>query len=99
MISKINSIAINWLHFDIIEVEVDINNWLPSFTIVWLPDKWVQESKERLRSAIKSSNFKIPSSRITVNMAPADIKKTWPIFDLSIAVWLLLNQKYYLIFI
>ncbi len=93
MISKINSIAINWLYFDIIEVEVDINNWLPSFTIVWLPDKWVQESKERLRSAIKSSNFKIPSSRITVNMAPADIKKTGPIFDLSIAVWILLNQN------
>lgn len=89
MISKIFSIAVNGLESDIIEVEVDINAWLPSFTIVWLPDQGVQESKERLRSALKSSNFKLPTTRITVNLAPADIKKSWPSFDLAIAVGIL----------
>lgn len=92
MISKINSIAVNWLESNIIEVEVDINQWLPAFTIVWLPDQWVQESKERLRSALKSSNSKLPTSRIIVNLAPANIKKSWPSFDLAIAVAILHNK-------
>jgi len=92
MISKISSITINGLQSDIIEVEVDINAWLPSFTIVWLPDQWVQESKERLRSALKSSWFKLPTTKITVNLAPADIKKSWPSFDLPIAIWILDNS-------
>ena len=92
MISKIYSISVNWLNSDIIEVEVDINQWFPNFTIVWLPDQWIQESKERLRSAMKSSWNKLPASRITVNLAPADIKKSWPSFDLPIAIWILLNM-------
>lgn len=92
MISKIFCITVNWLDSDLIEVEVDINLWLPSFTIVWLPDQWVQESKERIRSALKSSDFKLPTTRITINLAPADIKKTWPSFDLPIAVWILANN-------
>lgn len=91
MISKIFCITVNWLDSEIIEVEVDINAWLPNFTIVWLPDQWVQESKERIRSALKSSNMKLPVSRITVNLAPADIRKTWPSFDLPIAVGILNN--------
>lgn len=91
MISKVFCITVNWLDSEIIEVEVDINAWLPNFTIVWLPDTSVQESKERLRSALKSSNFKLPASRITVNLAPADIKKSWVSFDLPIAVWILNN--------
>ena len=91
MISKIYSISVNWLNSDIIEVEVDINNGFPSFTIVWLPDQGIQESKERLRSAMKSSLNKLPASRITVNLAPADIRKSWPSFDLPIAIWILLN--------
>ncbi len=94
MISKVYSITVNGLESSLIEVEVDINQWLPSFTIVWLPDQGIQESKERLRSAMKSSNFKLPTSRITVNLAPADIKKTWPCFDLPIAIWILLNQDF-----
>lgn len=92
MISKIYSIVINWLENDIIEVEVDINRWMPSFTIVWLPDQWVQESKERLRSALKSSNYRLPTDKITVNLAPADIRKTGPSFDLPIAIWILENS-------
>lgn len=81
MISKVNSIVVNWLNSNLIEIEVDINNWLPSFTIVWLADKWVQESKERMKSALKSSSNRLPMNRITVNLAPADIKKSWPSFD------------------
>lgn len=91
MISKIFCITVNGLESEIIEVEVDINAGLPNFTIVWLPDQWVQESKERLRSALKSSSFKLPTTRITVNLAPADIKKSWVAFDLAIAVWILNN--------
>lgn len=89
MSNFINSIAVNWLDSDLIDVEVDINKWLPAFTIVWLPDQWIQESKERIRSAIKASWWKIPASRIIVNLAPADIRKSGPSFDLPIAVWIL----------
>ena len=92
MITKTYSIAINWLESNIIEVEVDINQGLPAFTIVWLPDQGVQESKERLRSALKSSNTKLPTSRIVVNLAPANIKKSWPSFDLAIAIAILNNS-------
>ena len=94
MISKINSIAVNGLNTDIIEIEVDINNWLPSFAIVGLADQWIQESKERLKSALKSAGNKLPMSRITVNLAPADIRKSGPSFDLPIAIWILLNWWY-----
>ena len=92
MISKINSITVNWIESNIIDVEVDINQWLPAFTIVWLPDQWVQESRERLRSALKSSYTKLPTSRIVVNLAPANIKKSWPSFDLAIAIAILHNM-------
>lgn len=92
MISKVQSITVNWLESTIIDVEVDINNGMPAFTIVWLPDQGVQESKERLRSAMKSSGTRLPPSRITVNLAPADIRKTWPSFDLPMAIWILFND-------
>lgn len=92
MISKINSIAVNWLNWDLIEVEVDINNWLPAFSIVWLADQSIQESKERLKSAMKSAWNKLPMTRIVVNLAPADIRKTWPSFDFPIAIWVLQNS-------
>ncbi len=92
MISKVNSITVNWLHSDLIEIEVDINNGMPKFTIVGLPDQGVQESKERMRSAIKSIWNKLPMTRITVNLAPANIKKVGPSFDLPIAIWILLNE-------
>ena len=94
MISLVHSITVNGLDSTIIDIEVDINPWLPAFTIVWLPDQWVQESKERLRSALKSSGAKLPTTRITVNLAPANIKKSWPSFDLGIAVGILLDEWY-----
>ncbi len=94
MISHVQSLAINWLESTVIDIEVDINNWLPAFTIVGLPDQWVQESKERLRSALKSSQARLPSTRITVNLAPASIKKSWPSFDLAIAIGILRNDDW-----
>ncbi|MDD5769865.1 MAG: YifB family Mg chelatase-like AAA ATPase [Candidatus Gracilibacteria bacterium] len=91
MISKVFCLTVNGLESEIIEVEVDINAGLPNFTIVGLPDQGVQESKERLRSALKSSEFKLPTTRITVNLAPADIKKSGVVFDLPIAIGILNN--------
>ncbi len=74
-----------------VDVEVDIaEQGLPSFTIVGLPDKAVEESKERVRSAIKNSGADFPISRITVNLAPADLPKVGPAYDLPIALGILI---------
>jgi magnesium chelatase family protein len=94
MISKVHSLAVNGLSSHIIDIEVDITGWLVAFTIVWLPDQGVQESKERLRSALKSVGAKLPAKRITVNLAPADIKKVGPCFDLPIAIGILLQDQH-----
>jgi Predicted ATPase with chaperone activity len=67
-------------------VEVDIGSGLPNFTIVGLPAESVEESKERVRAAIKNSGFEFPIRKITVNLAPADVKKEGTYFDLPIAV-------------
>ncbi len=72
-----------------IEVEVDLNVGLPAFDIVGLPDSAVKESKDRVRSAIKNSNYQFPVSRITVNLAPASIRKEGSLYDLSIALAIL----------
>lgn len=91
MLAKIKSGAVVGLKPEIIEVEVDIaKKGLPSFTIVGLPDKAVEESKERVRSAIKNSGADFPISKITVNLAPADIPKIGPAYDLPIAVGILI---------
>ncbi len=76
-----------------IEVEVDIGAGLPSFTIVGLPDKAIDESKERIRAAIKNSNVTFPQHRLTINLAPADMKKEGPAFDLPMAVGILLASE------
>lgn len=72
-----------------VEVEVDIGAGLPQFLIVGLPDKAIEEAKERVRSAIKNSSAKIPEGRITCNLAPADLPKAGPLYDLPIAVGIL----------
>jgi magnesium chelatase family protein len=72
-----------------VHVEVDIGGGLPSFTIVGLPDAAVRESRERVRSALVNSGFKYPQHRITANLAPADLRKAGPGFDLAIAAALL----------
>ncbi|MEI6144291.1 MAG: magnesium chelatase domain-containing protein, partial [Candidatus Berkelbacteria bacterium] len=89
-IAKVKSCAVFGLDAFPVEVEVDIGRGLPSFSIVGLPDKAIDESKDRVRSAIKNSNLVFPDKRLTVNLAPADIKKEGPTYDLPIAVSILL---------
>ena len=72
-----------------LEVEVDISDGLPSFDIIGLPDASVREARERVRAALRNSGFKFPYRRITVNLAPADLKKEGPSFDLAMAIGLL----------
>jgi len=76
----------------IVEVEVDISPGLPSFIIVGLPDKAVQEARERVRSAIRNSGYSFPSRRITVNLAPADIRKEGPAYDMPIAIGIMISS-------
>lgn len=89
MSSKVFSASVTGLDADIVEVEADIANGLPSFTIVGLPDKAVEEAKERVRSAVKNTGLEFPKTKITVNLAPADVKKEGVGFDLPIALALL----------
>ena len=89
MISKINSYALYGLEGKLVEIEVDINNGLPSFEIVGLADTAVKESKERVRSAVKNSGRSMPTKKITANFAPADLKKEGSTFDLPLAIGLL----------
>jgi len=89
-VAKVNSATTFGLSALPIEIEADVSNGLPAFSIVGLPDKAVEESKERVRAAIKNTNLKFPDRRITINLAPADVKKQGPVFDLAIAVGLLL---------
>jgi magnesium chelatase family protein len=93
MLAKVTSCAIVGLEGVLIEVEVDISRGLPSMTIVGLPDAAVQESRERVRAAIKNSGLPFPAERVTVNLAPADIRKAGPAYDLPIAVGLLLASE------
>jgi magnesium chelatase family protein len=93
MLAKVTSCAIVGLEGVLIEVEVDISRGLPSMTIVGLPDIAVQESRERVRSAIKNSGMPFPAERVTVNLAPADIRKAGPAYDLPIAIGLLLATE------
>jgi magnesium chelatase family protein len=92
MLAKVKSAAVVGLEGAVVEVEVDLLPGLPSFTIVGLPDKAVQEAKERVRSAIRNSNYKFPGRRITVNLAPADLKKEGPAYDLPIAIGILISS-------
>src|SRR5678815_4936508 len=72
-----------------VQVEVDVSFGFPSFTMVGLPDPTVRESRDRVRSAIRNSGFEFPPHRITVNLAPADVRKAGSSFDLPIALGLL----------
>ena len=89
MLSKVCSFALSGLEGVPVEVETDINNGLPSYELVGLPDAAVKESRERVRSALKNSGRKFPAQKITVNLAPADLKKEGSYFDLAIAVGIL----------
>lgn len=89
MLSKVFSSSILGLDAYMIEIEVDITHGLPAVVVVGLPDAAIKESKDRVKSAIKNSGYHYPQDRITINLAPADIKKEGPAFDLSIALGIL----------
>lgn len=89
MLSKVTSFALNGLEGVPVEVETDINKGMVSYDLVGLPDTAVKESKERVRSAIKNSAFRFPVNKITINLAPADIKKEGSHYDLPLAVSIL----------
>src|SRR5579864_7677855 len=90
MLAKACSCAVVGLEGALVEVEVDIGQGLPAFSIVGLPDAAVNEAKERVRAAIKNSGAIFPMRRITVNLAPADLRKAGPAYDLPIAIAILM---------
>lgn len=93
MLAKVHSAQVTGLDPRIIDVEIDISNGLKSFTLVGLPDKAVEEAKDRIGAAIKNSGFQSPqkgNKKIVVSLAPADVKKEGPLFDLAIAMSYLL---------
>ena len=92
MLAKSQTCAVVGLDGFIVQVEVDISNGLPAFNVVGLPDTAVQEARERVRAALRNSGCQFPMRRITVNLAPADLKKAGPAYDLPIAVGILLSS-------
>jgi len=93
MLAKVKTAAVVGLDAQEVEVEVDIMGGLPAMNIVGLPDTAVQEARERVRSAVRNSGCYFPMKRITVNLAPADLKKAGPAYDLPIAVGVLLSSE------
>jgi len=93
MLAKLRSMAVLGIDAFEVTIEADICEMLPSFTIVGLPDGAVRESRERVLSAVKNCGFEFPSRKVTINMAPADVKKEGSAFDLPIAVGLLMASS------
>ncbi len=92
MISKIKSCGLLGIDGFMVDVETDISNGMPAFDVVGLPDAAVRESRERVRSAMKNCGLSYPQKRITVNLAPANIKKAGPFYDLPISIGLLVSS-------
>ncbi|HEX5572090.1 MAG TPA: magnesium chelatase domain-containing protein, partial [Ktedonobacterales bacterium] len=93
MLAKVRTCAVVGLEGAIVEVEVDIAHGLPFFGLVGLPDTAVNEAKERVRAAIKNSGAIFPLKRIVVNLAPADLRKAGPAYDLPIAIAILMASE------
>jgi len=93
MLAKVKTAAVVGLEGQLVDVEVDISSGLPAMTIVGLPDAAVQEAKERVRAAIRNSGYTFPMKRVVVNLAPADLKKAGPAYDLPIAIGILLSSE------
>ena len=102
MFSKTYSFGVMGIDGYVVTVETHISGGLPGFEIVGLPDNAVKEAKERVRSAIKNSGLTYPASRITVNLAPSEIKKSGAVYDLPVLLGILaakgdippINPKY-----
>jgi magnesium chelatase family protein len=93
MLAKTYTLGLIGLDAHPVDIEIDVANGLPQTTIVGLPDSAIKESKERVRSGIKNSGFRYPADKITVSLAPADIKKEGALYDLPIAMGILAASK------
>lgn len=93
MYSKVNTCVLQGLNGYVVEVESDLSRGLPVFNIVGLPDTAIKESKERVRTAIKNSGYDFPLNRITINLAPANLKKEGSQMDLAIAIGILMANS------
>ena len=93
MLARVTSAALVGLDAHLVDVEVDISGGLPQFSVVGLPDATVKESRDRVRSALKNTGFHFPAKRITVNLAPAGVKKEGSGLDLAIALGILVAEE------
>lgn len=94
MLSKVCSLGLKGIEGFLVDVEIDVINGLPKFDIVGLADTAIKESKERVPSAVRNSGYSYPAKHVIINLAPADLKKEGPIYDLAIAVSIIsLNQE------
>ena len=90
MYAKVTSAGLFGMNAFLVEVETDLSRGLPGFEVVGLPDAAVKESRDRVKAALKNTGFSVPASKITVNLAPADLRKVGPIYDLPIYLSLLI---------
>lgn len=93
MLAITKSMALNGLEGYLVSIQIDISNGIPDFQIVGLPDTSVKESKERVKAAIRNSNIEFLSRKIIVNLSPANTKKEGSIFDLPIAIGILIANR------
>jgi magnesium chelatase family protein len=93
MLAKVNSAALYGIDALRVEVEIDLASGLPQLATVGLPEGAVKESKDRIRAAVKNCGYTFPAKRITINLAPADIKKEGSAYDLPMAVGILAAQE------
>ena len=93
MLSEVKSMTLIGIEGKLINVQVDISSGLPSWDVVGLPDISIKESKQRVRTALKNNGYDLPSRKITINLAPADIKKEGSFFDLPIALGILADMS------
>src|SRR6202171_6156399 len=89
MVQRVSTVAFEGIEFRPVDVQVQVAPGLPAFNVVGLPDKAVSEARERVRAALTSSGLALPSRRITVNLAPADLPKEGSHYDLPIALGLM----------
>lgn len=93
MFASVNSLGLQGIDGFVVNAEADISQGLPSFELVGLPDAAVRESRDRVRAVLKNAGFEYPVSRITANLAPADIKKEGPVYDLPLFLCILMASK------
>lgn len=93
MVNKVTTATVIGLNAYEVSVETDVQNGLPGFAIVGLPDAAINEARDRVRSAVKNSGFSFPAKKIVINLAPADLKKVGTSFDLAISIGILVEES------